>query len=114
MKYDVIIVGTGFSGSIIARKLADNLNLRVLILEKRNHIAGNMYDKVDEKGIRVQQYGPHTLITDHAWIVDFIKQYAVWEPWDVTAKVEIDINYILFRLIINSFGSITGKRKLKI
>ena len=90
MKYDVIIVGTGFSGSIIARKLADNLNLRVLILEKRNHIAGNMYDKVDEKGIRVQQYGPHTLITDHAWIVDFIKQYAVWEPWDVTAKVEID------------------------
>lgn len=51
MKYDVIIVGTGFSGSIIARKLADNLNLRVLILEKRNHIAGNMYDKVDEKAL---------------------------------------------------------------
>ncbi len=90
MNYDVIVVGTGFSGSIIARKLSDNLNKKVLVLEKRNHIAGNMYDKIDEHGIRVQQYGPHTFITDYQWAVDFIKQFAVWEPWDVTAKVEID------------------------
>lgn len=88
--YDIIVVGTGFSGSVIARKLADNLNQRVLVLEKRNHIAGNMYDEIDEKGIRVQQYGPHTFITDHKWAVDFIKEYAEWEPYDVTAKVEID------------------------
>lgn len=88
--YDVIVVGTGFSGSVIARKLADNLNRKVLVLEKREHIAGNMYDEIDEKGIRVQQYGPHTFITDYQWAVDFIKEYGDWEPYDVTAKVEID------------------------
>lgn len=90
MNYDVIVVGTGFSGSVIARKLADNLNKRILVLEKRNHIAGNMYDEINEKGIRIQLYGPHTFITDHKWAVDFIKEYATWEPYDVTAKVEID------------------------
>ena len=63
-KYDVIVIGTGFSGSVIARKLVDNLDKKVLVLEKRNHIAGNMYDEVDKNGIRVQQYGPHTFITD--------------------------------------------------
>ncbi len=87
---DAVIVGTGFSGSIIARKLSDNLNLNVLVLEKRNHIAGNMYDKVDEHGVRVQLYGPHTIITDHKEIIDFLNVYSKWKSYDVTAKVEID------------------------
>ena len=90
MKYDVILVGTGFSGSVIARILSENLGLKSLVLERREHIAGNMFDKVDANGIRVQQYGPHTFITDSEWIVNFLKKYAEWVPWDVTAKVEID------------------------
>lgn len=90
MNFDVVIVGTGFSGSVIARKLADNLQKRVLVLEKRDHIGGNMYDEINNQGIRIQLYGPHTFITDHKWAVEFIKQYGEWEPYNVTAKVEID------------------------
>lgn len=90
MKYDAIVVGTGFSGSIIARKLVDKLNINVLVIEKRKHIAGNMYDEMADNGVRVQLYGPHTFITDSEWIVEFIKQYAEWEEWAVTAQVEID------------------------
>lgn len=90
MGVDVVVVGTGFCGSVIARKLADDLGKTVLVLEKRNHIAGNMYDEVNNKGIRVQRYGPHTFITDHKWLIDFIKEFGEWEPYDVTAKVEID------------------------
>lgn len=90
MDFDIVVVGTGFSGSVIARKLADNLGKRILVLEKRNHIAGNMYDEINDRGIRVQQYGPHTFITDYKWAVDFVKEYGEWEPYDVTAKVEID------------------------
>lgn len=112
-KYDVIVIGTGFSGSVIARKLVDNLDKKVLVLEKRNHIAGNMYDEVDKNGIRVQQYGPHTFITDHKWAVDFIKEYATWEPYDVTAKVEIDDKlYTLpfnFQFIREYYGNVHAK-----
>lgn len=59
--YDAIIVGAGFSGSILARKLAEEKNMKVLVVEQRNHIAGNMYDEVNEKGILIQKYGPHLI-----------------------------------------------------
>jgi UDP-galactopyranose mutase len=72
--FDAIIVGTGFSGSIIARKLADE-NKKILILEKRSHIAGNMYDERDKNGILVQRYGPHTIYTDSDKVFNFVKKY---------------------------------------
>lgn len=54
----VIVVGAGFSGAVIARKIADELGLPVDVVEKRSQIAGNMYDQMDEHGIRVHMYGP--------------------------------------------------------
>ena len=50
MKYDLIVAGCGFSGAVIAH-LAAKRGDRVLLVEKRGHIAGNMYDYVDEAGI---------------------------------------------------------------
>lgn len=89
--YDYIIVGAGFSGSVIARKIAQELNKKVLILEKRPHIAGNMYDEIDaESGVLVQRYGPHTFVTDDPEIVDFVKQYDNWRDYYIHAQVEID------------------------
>lgn len=62
MKIDAIVVGCGLTGGIIARHLADR-NLNVLILERRAHIAGNMYDYTNENGLLVQKYGPHVFHT---------------------------------------------------
>lgn len=61
---DIIVVGSGFSGSILARKIAEELGEKVLVVEKRKHIAGNMYDEVDSRGILVQKYGPHFINTN--------------------------------------------------
>lgn len=52
-KYDLAIVGTGFSGSILARKIAKEQNTIVFVSERRSHIASNMYDFADENGIRI-------------------------------------------------------------
>ena len=57
-----LVVGCGLSGAVIARELAEK-GFHVDILEKRNHIGGNMYDYVDEYGILVHKYGPHTFHT---------------------------------------------------
>lgn len=57
MKYDYIVVGAGLAGGILARKLAES-GKRILIVERRNHIAGNTYDFTDANGIKVQKYGP--------------------------------------------------------
>lgn len=62
LEYDYIIVGCGLTGSVIARHLAEK-NKKVIILEKRGHIGGNMYDYIDEYGFLVQKYGPHTFHT---------------------------------------------------
>jgi UDP-galactopyranose mutase len=71
-----IVVGTGFSGGILARKIAEDLDLRVELIEKRTHIGGNMYDALDENGILIQRYGPHFLNTDKYFIIAFLEKYA--------------------------------------
>jgi len=86
---DCIIVGTGFCGSVIARKLAEQ-NKKVLILERRNHIAGNMYDEIDSNGILVQRYGPHIFHTNHSEVFEFITKYDTWIDYHLNCAVDLD------------------------
>jgi UDP-galactopyranose mutase len=72
----IIVVGAGFSGAILARKIAEELDLWVELIEKRSHIGGNMYDEFDEHGILIQKYGPHFLNTDKYFVIEFLQQYA--------------------------------------
>lgn len=73
--YDIIVVGAGFAGSVIARKFADD-GKKVLILEKKDHIGGNMYELTRENGIRVHLYGPHIFHTNDEQVFNYLKQYA--------------------------------------
>ena len=77
MKFDVIIVGSGFAGSTLARKFALD-NKKVLIYEKRGQIGGNMYDKVLDNSILVHQYGPHIFHTNSKKVMDFVTQFGSW------------------------------------
>ena len=72
--YDAIVVGTGFSGAICARKLADS-GYKVLVLEKRSHIGGNMYDYFDKNYALIHKYGPHVIMTNEISVVNFIKSF---------------------------------------
>ncbi|WMJ89802.1 UDP-galactopyranose mutase [Anaerocolumna sp. MB42-C2] len=91
--YDAIVVGCGFSGAVIARHLAAEKNLKVLVLDKRNHIAGNMYDKVDENGIIVQQYGPHIFHTNNERVYKYIKKFGTWENFNLECMVFMNGKY---------------------
>lgn len=90
--YDYIIVGAGLAGGILARKLAENNNKKILIVERRNHIAGNTYDFDDEHGIKVQKYGPHVLHTNSEEVYKFLTQYC--NPVDYRTKCEAVIDGI--------------------
>jgi UDP-galactopyranose mutase len=70
-----IVVGSGFSGAVLARKIAEELDIRTEVVEKRSHVGGNMYDEFDEHGILIQKYGPHFLNTDKYFIIEFLQQY---------------------------------------
>lgn len=89
-----IVVGCGFSGSILARKIAEELDRQVVILEKRPHIGGNMYDEYDEHGILIQRYGPHFLNTNNYAVIRFLKQYTELFPHFTKLLSYIDGQYI--------------------
>ena len=87
---DLIIIGCGFSGGLIAHFAAKRLGRRVLILEKRDHIAGNMYDERDpETGILVQKYGPHSFHTDNIQVFELVRELGDWEPFVLRARAQI-------------------------
>jgi UDP-galactopyranose mutase len=89
MKTDVLIVGAGFSGSVVARELAER-GFEVLVIDKREHIGGNAYDRVDEHGILIHPYGPHIFHTNADRIAEYLSQFTDWRPYEhrVLAKVE--------------------------
>ena len=71
--YDYIIVGSGLFGATVANRLK-SMNKKVLVIEKRNHIAGNIYTEEIE-GIQVHKYGAHIFHTDYKDVWDYVNSF---------------------------------------
>ena len=99
MKYDYLIVGAGFAGSVMAERLASQLDKKILVVEKRNHIAGNAYDEYDEQGILIHRYGPHIFHTNSKEVFDYLSQFTEWIHYE--HKVLAKIGDELFPIPIN-------------
>ncbi len=93
MKADVLVIGCGLSGAVTARFLAEEMNHRVLILERRNHIGGNMYDFRDDAGILVHLYGPHTFHTNKRELFAYMQRFGEWEEYHLTCGAVINGKY---------------------
>lgn len=76
--YGAIVVGSGFAGAVSARQLAEKCGCKVLVIEKRDQIAGNMYDEYDEAGILVHRYGPHIFHTNDAKVFHYLRRFTGW------------------------------------
>ena len=92
MEGNVIVVGAGLSGAVVARYLAEK-NYQVKVLEKRSHIAGNMYDYEDDHGFLVQKYGPHTFHTKKRELYEYMCRYEDWQDYKLTCGAVWDGKY---------------------
>lgn len=90
--YDVIVVGCGLSGAVIARHCAEK-GKKVLILERRDHIGGNMYDCWNEDKILVHKYGPHTFHTKKKALFDYMNRFCEWKEYKLTCGAVINGKY---------------------
>jgi UDP-galactopyranose mutase len=99
MTYDIVIVGAGISGATVAERYATQKDKRVLILEKRNHIAGNCYDYFNEHGILVSKYGPHVFHTSHEDVWEYVNRFSEWRPY--THKVVSSVDGRLVPVPVN-------------
>ncbi|MDE8703147.1 UDP-galactopyranose mutase [Adlercreutzia equolifaciens] len=79
--YDAVVVGSGFAGAVTARELAEQGGMNVLVIEKRGHIAGNMYDEYDEAGILVHRYGPHIFHTNSQEAYEYLKRFSAMSSY---------------------------------
>ncbi len=107
----ITVVGAGFSGSIIARKIAEELNFKVTVVERRPHIGGNAYDEYDEHGILIQKYGPHFLNTNKYFIIKFLEQYAELFPHNTKLLSFIDGKYIRLPFNFQTVQELVGAEK---
>lgn len=109
--YDVIIAGAGIAGSVAARKLAEEGNKKVLVVERRNHIGGNCYDVQDEYGVLIHQYGPHIFHTDLEPVREFLSRFTDWYDFghEVVAKVGDQLIPVPFNL--NTLHMVYEKEK---
>jgi UDP-galactopyranose mutase len=81
-RFDTLVVGAGFAGSIMAERLASQCGQRVLVIDERDHIAGSAYDYRDEHGVLVHAYGPHIFHTQSARVVDYLSRFTDWRAYE--------------------------------
>jgi UDP-galactopyranose mutase len=93
IKADFIIVGSGLTGSTIARILADD-NRDVLILDRRNHIAGNVYDYEHESGARIHKYGPHYFRCNSETTWNFVNRFSEFYEWTAELRTRVNGKYL--------------------
>ena len=88
--YDWLIVGAGFAGSVLAERFASVRNERVLLIDRRSHVGGNAYDRYNDDGIIVHQYGPHIFHTNSKQIFDYLSLFTEWRPYAHKVLAEVD------------------------
>ena len=81
-RYDYLIVGAGFAGSVLAERLASQHGARVLLIDRRKHVGGNAYDEPNEAGILYHKYGPHIFHTNSDQVVDYLSKFTEWRPYE--------------------------------
>jgi UDP-galactopyranose mutase len=89
-RFDILVVGAGYAGSVVARQLATVAQQRVLVIDRRDHIAGNAYDYYDEHGVLVHAYGPHIFHTKSAKVVAYLSQFTDWRPYEHRVLARVD------------------------
>ncbi|MBI5012494.1 MAG: UDP-galactopyranose mutase [Methylocystis sp.] len=88
--FDWLIVGAGFAGSVLAERLASQRDERVLLIDRRPHIGGNAYDRYDDAGVLMHQYGPHIFHTNSEAVFAHLSQFTRWRPYEHRVLANVD------------------------
>jgi UDP-galactopyranose mutase len=80
--FDWLIVGSGFAGSVLAERIASERNQSVLVVDRRDHIAGNAHDHLDAAGLLVHRYGPHIFHTNSEAVFGYLSRFTGWRPYE--------------------------------
>lgn len=110
--YDVMVVGAGTAGCVVARKFAEQ-GKKVLIIEKKEHIAGNCYDKKDEHGVLIHVYGPHIFHTSKENVYEFLSRFTEWYAFRHEVVANVHGQYMPVPFNLHTLNMAYGDEKAK-
>ena len=90
MTFDHLVVGAGFSGAVLAERLARGAGRSVLVVDRRPHIGGNAYDAYDDHGVLVHRYGPHIFHTNSVDVHEYLSRFTEWRPYEHHVLARVD------------------------
>lgn len=109
IKADFVIVGAGLTGGTIARILTDH-GQDVVILDRKNHIAGNVYDyRHEESGAMIHKYGPHYFRCGSEKIWNFLNRFTEFYDWSATIRSSVKGEYLNWPVNMDYIEKVAGK-----
>ncbi|MHB1286457.1 MAG: UDP-galactopyranose mutase [Leptospirales bacterium] len=89
MNANILVVGAGFAGSVVAEQLAEKGH-EVMVIDRRPHFAGNAFDEGDANGILIHRYGPHIFHTNSDSVFDYLSRFTSWRPYEHRVLASVD------------------------
>jgi UDP-galactopyranose mutase len=106
--FDYLIVGAGYAGSVLAERLARAAGKKVLIIDKRPHIAGNAYDHYNDHGILVHKYGPHIFHTNSREVFEYLSQFTEWRSYEHRVLASVDGQLVPIPINLDTVNKLYG------
>ncbi len=107
--YDFLIIGSGFAGSVLAERISSQMNKRVLVVEKREHIGGNAYDYYNSSGVLIHKYGPHIFHTNYEDVWKYVSFFADWNGYQHRVLAYVDGKTVPVPINLTTVNAMLGR-----
>jgi UDP-galactopyranose mutase len=107
----VLIVGAGFSGAVVARELADLAGISSLVIDARDHVAGNCHTfRASDSGVMEHVFGPHIFHTDRQQTWDYVNRFAPFQRFVNRVKASTARGVFSFPINLHTINQFFGTR----
>lgn len=106
--FDYLIVGAGFSGSVLAERLASELDRRVLVVDRLPHVGGHAHDYYDDAGVLVHSCGPHIFHTKSRRVFDYLSRFTTWRPYEHRVQAFVDGRHVPIPINLDTINTLYG------
>jgi UDP-galactopyranose mutase len=107
-RFDYLVVGAGFAGSVLAERLARGSGKQVLLVDRRPHIGGNAYDHYDDSGLLVHRYGPHIFHTNSREVFDYLSRFTEWRQYQHKVLASVDGQLVPIPINLDTINRLYG------
>jgi UDP-galactopyranose mutase len=106
--FDWLVVGAGFAGAVVAERLARVRGERVLVIDRRDHVGGNAYDRLDAAGVLIHRYGPHIFHTNSDAVSDYLSAFTAWRPYEHRVLGRVDSQLVPIPINLDTVNRLYG------